>query len=86
MSDLFDFWRYTSSLPIEDRFTYIIDDKTLEDISPEQDCPVIDLGMGLGCEYIQIKGVAKSERVAKIAHYAGYFKQQQKWYHNTLTQ
>ena len=75
MSDLFDFWKYSSSLPIEHRFTFIIDDRTYEEINSEGDCPVIDLGIGLGCEYIYIKGVARPERMAKVLYYSQQIRQ-----------
>ena len=73
MSDLFDFWKYSASLPIENRFSYIIDDRTFEEVNSEMECPIIDLGMGLGCEYIHVKGVGKPERVAKVIYYSRYF-------------
>ena len=75
MSDLFDFWRYCSTLPIENRFTFIIDDKTFEEVSADLECPVVDLGMGLGCEYVHVKGVGRPERLAKVIHYSRYFEQ-----------
>ena len=73
MSDLFDFWRYAASLPIENRFTFIIDDRTYEETSPVMDCPIVDLAIGLGCEYIHVKGIGKPERLAKVIHYAQHF-------------
>ena len=77
MSDLFDFWRYNASLEPSRRFQLIIDDKACEEVSPEIQSSVIDLGLGLGCEYIYIKGIAKPERLNKVYYYATYFQQQQ---------
>ena len=73
MSDLFDFIRYSASLDANRRFQLIIDDKACEEVDPEMKSSVIDLGLGLGCEYIYIKGIAKPERLAKVYHYASYF-------------
>lgn len=70
-SDLFDFFRYNASLYDEARFTFVIDDRVNEEVQSEADCAVVDLGIGLGCEYVMLKGCAKPERAAKINHYAG---------------
>lgn len=75
ISDLFDFWRYNASLEPSRRFQLIIDDKACEEVSPEIQSSVIDLGIGLGCEYIHIKGIAKPERLNKVYHYSSYFHQ-----------
>ena len=72
LSELFNFWRYLNTLEIENRFGIIIDDKVFEDASPDTECSVLDLALGLGCEYLYVKGVAKPERVAKIYAYAEY--------------
>ena len=77
MSDLFDFWRYNASLEATRRFQLIIDDKACEEVNPEMQSSVVDLGLGLGCEYIHIKGIAKPERLAKVYHYYSYFQQSQ---------
>ena len=41
-------------------------------MSPEIESSVIDLGLGLGCEYILIKGIAKPERINKVFAFASY--------------
>ena len=69
MSDLFDFWRYQASVSDLNSFAMIIDDKVNEEVQSESDCVTIDLGMGLGCDYILLKGCAKPEKIAKIQHY-----------------
>jgi len=66
MSDLFDFWRYSGSIPDEQRFSIIIDDQTCHEVQSELDCSVVDLGIGMASEFVYIKGCAKPERIAKI--------------------
>jgi hypothetical protein len=58
------------TLEIEQRFGLIIDDKVFEDPAADTECNVLDLAIGLGCDYLYVKGVAKPERVAKIYAYA----------------
>lgn len=72
VSDLFDFWRYSASLSDENRFSIIIDDQVNQEVQSELDCSVVDLGIGLGCDYVLIKGCNKPERLAKIQHYGTY--------------
>ena len=72
MSDLLDFWKYTAQLDPSRRFQIIIDDRACEEVSPEIESSVIDLGLGLGCEYILIKGIAKPERINKVFAFASY--------------
>ena len=75
VSDLLDFIRYSASLANDNHFSLIFDDQIHEEIQSEDNCTVIDLGIGLGCEFILIKGCARTEKVSKIQHYANYFTQ-----------
>ena len=61
-----------NTLPLESRFGIIIDDKVFEDAVPDTECSVLDLALGLGCDYLYVKGVTKPERVSKIYAYAEY--------------
>ena len=72
ISDLLDFFRYSASISEDQRFQLIIDDQVLQEVRSEADCFVVDLGIGLGCGFVYIKGCAKPERIAKIQHYASY--------------
>ena len=72
VSDLLDFWKYRAQLDPSRRFSIIIDDRGFEEVSPEIESSVIDMGLGLGCEYVLIKGIAKPERMNKVFHYASY--------------
>lgn len=77
VSDLFDFWRYSASLSDEQRFSIIIDDQVNQEVQSELDCSVVDLGIGLGCEFVLVRGCAKPERLAKIQHYGSYMSRRQ---------
>lgn len=66
VSDLFDFWRFQASVSDQNRFELIIDDQVNEEVKSDNDCTTIDLGLGLGCDYILVKGCARPEKVAKI--------------------
>ena len=72
ISDLVDFFRYSWQLPEDSRFSMIIDDQVNQEVASEADCRTIDLGVGLGCEYVLVRGCAKPERQAEIYHYASY--------------
>lgn len=50
----------------------IIDDQVNQEVQSDDDCRAIDLGIGLGCDYVLIRGCGKPERLAEILHYASY--------------
>ena len=70
VSDLLDFWRYMGQMDDEKRFSMILDDQVNQEVTSEADCYNVDLGVGLGCGFIHLRGCAKPERFAKIVHYA----------------
>ena len=65
LSELFDYCRYNSELPLEQQFTIVIDDRVYEAFSPDQQSHSLDLALGLGCSYLAVKGLNKPERIAK---------------------
>mmetsp|Transcript_42840 Transcript_42840/g.56627 ORF Transcript_42840/g.56627 Transcript_42840/m.56627 type:complete len:103 (+) Transcript_42840:1770-2078(+) len=72
ISDLIDFFRYSFAIREESRFAMIIDDQVNQEIQSELDCRAIDLGIGLGCDYVVVRGCAKAERLLEILHYSTY--------------
>ena len=72
ISDVLDFLRYSANLSDDNRFTLIIDDQVNQEVQSELDCFNVDLAMGLGCEYVFLRGCSKPERIMKIQHYAQY--------------
>ena len=62
MSDLFDYWRYLNSLELQQHFSIIIDDKVFEEPSAKMESNALYLALGLGCEFLHVKGIAKPER------------------------
>jgi len=70
LSQLMDFFKYISSLGIENQFGLIFDDKIFEDQQSDVESSGMDLAFGLGCEYFHVKGVCKPERIAKVYAYA----------------
>ena len=74
ISDLIDFCRYRASLAESLRFSLIFDDRVNEEVQSDVDCSAVDLGIGLGCEFVYVKGCGKPEKTAKILHYAAYMR------------
>jgi len=68
-----DFFRYSYSLREDGRFSLIIDDQVHQEIQNEMECRVVDLGIGLGCDYVLIRGCAKPERIAQINYFAATY-------------
>lgn len=68
VSDLVDVIAYSKSLPEGQTFGVAIDDRTFEDVSPEMQSQLLDLAMGLGCEYLHVKGITRPERFVKLMH------------------
>jgi len=74
MSEMLSFWNYEGSLPVSNRFSYILQDNSQEeDASVTSCCNAFDLALGLNCEYLMIKGFRKPERYSKITHYMNHF-------------
>lgn len=44
----------------------IIDDNKFE----SQNSGIVDLAFGLGCEYLNMQGIYKGERLSKVSRYA----------------
>ena len=76
ISDLIDFFRYSFAVCEENRFAMIVDDQVHQEVQSELDCRTIDLGLGLGCDYVLVRGCAKAERFTEVFHYASYQRKQ----------
>ena len=76
MSDLIDFFRYSFNICEENRFAMIVDDQVHQEVQSEMDCRNIDLGIGLGCDYVLVRGCARAERMMEVFHYASYSRKQ----------
>lgn len=72
ISDLIDFFRHSHSMSEENRFALVIDDQVHQEVQSEADCRAIDLGIGLGCDYVLVRGWGRPERCTEIFHYASH--------------
>lgn len=67
VSEILGYLRLSQSYPpAEHQLTYIIDDNKFESCQNG----IIDLGFGLGCEFINIQGINKTEKLAKVIRFA----------------
>jgi hypothetical protein len=72
ISDILSFWNNESVL--EGKTSFVLDDRTFEeDSSSAVSSHLVDLAVGLNCEYLSCKGFRKSERYAKVIHYLNNF-------------
>lgn len=59
---------------MEGRTSFVLDDRTIEeDCTASVSSHIVDLAVGLNCEYLACKGFRKSERYAKLTHYLNNF-------------
>lgn len=65
ISELVQFYRLSSSYPPDRRFSTIIDDNKIDN----NQTGIVDLAFGIGCEFLNLKGFLKSEKVAKVIRY-----------------
>jgi enolase len=63
---LYEYFKLLESYPEDKRFTYIIDDNKYESAQTG----IVDLAFGLGCEFINIQGIYKIEKLAKVIRFA----------------
>lgn len=67
MTEMLAFWKYEGNLSSSRRFSYIMDDKSHEnDETVEKVSSVVELAVGLNCEYLMLRGLKKPERYSKI--------------------
>lgn len=67
MSEMIDFFRLIkNTYPLEIQFSFIINDNKF-DINNGS---IVDMAVGLGCEYLSMKGFFRPEKIAKVLRYA----------------
>ena len=72
ISDILSFWE--NQAVTEGKYSFVLDDRTFEeDCSSSTSSHIVDLAVGLNCEYLVCKGYRKIERYAKLTHYLNNF-------------
>ena len=68
VNEMLDYFRLVkaSSISEERQFRHIINDNKYDAINGT----VVDMAVGLGCEYLNMKGFFKSDKIAKVIRYA----------------
>jgi enolase len=67
MSEMIDFFRLIkNTYPPEIQFSFVINDNKFD----VNNGAIVDVAVGLGCEYLNIKGFFRPEKIAKIFRYA----------------
>jgi enolase len=61
-SEILDFQSYGNSQKAERKFGVIIQDNFYE----SQNSDIVDLALGMGAHYLNIKGISGSEKIAKV--------------------
>ena len=64
---MLDYFRIVKTKFSEERqFTHIINDNKFDAVNGA----IIDLAVGLGCEYLNMKGFFRPEKIAKVLRYS----------------
>ncbi len=66
MSELLNYFRVLHQYPEDRKFSFIIDDNKLDGTQTS----IVDFAFGVGCEFLNIKGFFKTEKLAKVIRYA----------------
>lgn len=67
VSEMMDFFRIIKNTYPEDRrFSMIINDNKFD----ANNGAIVDMAVGLGCEYLNLKGFFKTEKIAKVFRFA----------------
>lgn len=66
VTELLEYFKLVDSYPEGKQLSYIIDDNKYESIKTA----IVDLAFGLGCEYINIIGINKAEKLSKVIRFA----------------
>ena len=66
MSQMLQYFVHAQNLDEENQFTIVIDDSQVDSYSYTE---IVDLAVGLGAQYLNIKGCSKVEKFAKIARF-----------------
>jgi enolase len=69
VTEMLDFFRGVQGYPDDQKLTFIINDN-------KYDAPtgaIVEIAVGTGCEYLNLKGFFRSEKIAKVQRYAEIF-------------
>ena len=66
---MLDFFRGVSEYPEEHSLTFIINDNKFD--APTGS--LVEIAVGTGCEYLNLKGFFRPEKIAKVQRYAEIF-------------
>ena len=69
VSEMLDFFRAVQAYPEDRQLSFIVNDNKYDTTG----AAVLDIAMGTGCEYLNIKGFFKAEKIAKVQRYAELF-------------
>ena len=66
MSQMLQYFVHAQNLDEEHQFTIVIDDSQIDTHNMTE---IVDLAVGIGAQYLNVKGCAKIEKYAKIARF-----------------
>ena len=71
VTEMLDFFRGVEDYPEDHRLSFIVNDNKF-DVSTGS---IVDIAVGTGCEYLNLKGFFRPEKIAKVQRYAEIFEQ-----------
>ena len=69
VSEMLEFFKAVQNYPEDRRLTFIINDNKYDSTGSA----VLEIAIGTGCEYLNIRGFYKAEKIAKVQAYAEIF-------------
>jgi enolase len=69
VSEMLEFLKAVHSYPEDRHLSFIVNDNKYDTTG----AAILDIAMGTGCEYLNMKGFYKAEKIAKVQYYAEMF-------------
>jgi enolase len=66
ISEMLEFFRGVNDYPEDRHLNFIINDNKYDSTNSA----IVDVAVGTGCEYLNLKGFFRAEKIAKVQRYA----------------